>query len=230
MKWIFSIFVLIFFVGCSSLVVKPENILAYNNGIAIIQDKKTQSKIQFEIAQEIIGGFDNIPLIIYITIENLSDSNILFSTDNVSMFLNGKSITPYSFNNFISSNINISQALYDYGIEVTTKNTNIIDPFFNPSSYYAYPIPIFLNGGFVMAYRYYDYSFARANIYSVQSTQYNARQFLIAHYLRKNTLKKNDVKGGFILIPRSNLKEGNMIVNVKVGKDIHTLKINLQKR
>lgn len=216
------------FVGCSSLAVKPDGVLGYNNGIAIIQDTKTNSKVQFEVAQEVVGGFDDIPLILYISVENMSDNSLLFSTDNVSVLLNDKSLSPYTYDMIIRANVNIAQALYDYGIEVSTPNVNIVDPFFSSPAYYPYPVPVFFNGNFVMGYRYYDYSFARASVYSAQATQYNARKFLITHYLRKNTLNKNDVKGGFVLIPTNALQAGIMLVKVQVGKDIHTLKINLE--
>lgn len=223
--------ILLCFVGCSTLAVKPDRILSYNNGIAIIQDKQAKSKIQIEIAQEVIGGFERIPLIFYIVVENLHDNTLHFSPDNISFEIDNKHIKPYDFNAIAYSNLSVAQALYDYGIVPKLPNSAINDPFFSISAYHPYysmPIPFMIDGGFFMAYRFYDYSFARAN-YAAQLESYNARKFLIAHYLRKNTLNKNDVRGGFVLIPYSRLKVGDMYINVKVGEEKYRFLVKLLK-
>ncbi len=219
--------IILCYVGCSSLAVKPANIASYNNGIAIIQEKKAKSKIQVEIAQEIVGGFDRIPLVIYIAIENLHDEALLFSPANISFSINEESISAYDFYNLIRSNLNITQALYDYGIETTPPNNAINDPFFSATAYRPYPVPLWLDGTFFMGYRFYDYSFARASFYTNQTESYNARKFLIAHYLRKNTLHKHDVKGGFILIPYGSLRAGDMQIQVQVGQETYKFLVRL---
>lgn len=221
--------ILLCFVGCSSLIVKPDKIVSYNNGIAIIQDKRAGSKIQIEIAQEIIGGFDRTPLVIYIAVENLNDNTIYFSPENIFFDINNKDIKPYNFNALAYSSLSVANALYDYGIEPSSPNVTINDPFFSAAAYRPYPAPFIFDGGFFMAYRFYDYSFARAN-YAAQLESYNARKFLIAHYLRKNTLHKNDVRGGFVLIPYSCLKSGDMYINVEVGEDKYRFLVKLLKK
>lgn len=223
------VFILFCFFGCSSLIVKPDKIKSYNNGIAIIQDKKAKSKIQIEIAQEVIGGFERIPLIIYVVVENLLDETINFSPANIYFELNNKNIKPYNFNSIAYSNISIAQALYDYGIQSSSPNTAIIDPFFSATAYRYYPVPFMFDNGFFIAYRFYDYSFARAN-YATQLESYNARKFLIAHYLRKNTLHKNDVRGGFVLIPYNRLSAGDMYINVAIGEDTYRFLVKLIKK
>lgn len=217
---------LLCFISCTSLKVKPDKVVGYNNGIAVLQDKQLKSKIQIEIAQEVVGGFNNIPLIIYVVVENLQDDTIQFSPANISFKIGDKEIYPYDFYVTIRSNLNIGDALYEYGIETTPPNITISDPFFNSASYRLYSMPFMLDNGFFMAHRFYDYSFARAN-YMAQLESYNARKFLIANYLRKNTLHKNDVKGGFLLIPYSKLKLGDMYINVRVGDELYKFLVQL---
>lgn len=230
MRLVFLCCVSLCFMACSSLVVKPDKIASYNNGVAIMQDKQEKSKIQIEIAQETIGGFDNVPLIFYVALENLSDEILQFSTENISIVLNEKIIIkPYSFQALSRSNFSLSQALYDYGIETTPPNLRVSDPFFSMNAYHIYPMPFMFDNGFFMAYRFYDYSFARANFYNMQLESFNARKFLISHYLRKNTLRKNDVKGGFILIPYRNLKAGDMYIQVSAGSEIYRFLVKLSK-
>lgn len=229
MRLVFLCCVNLYVIACSSLVVKPDKITSYNNGVAIMQDKQEKSKIQLEIAQETIGGLDNVPLVLYVAIENLSDEILQFSTENISIILNEKIIKPYSFQALSRSNFSLSQALYDYGIEITPPNLKVSDPFFNMNAYHIYPMPFMFDNGFFMAYRFYDYSFARANFYNMQLESFNARKFLISHYLRKNTLRKNDVKGGFILIPYKSLKAGDMYIQVNAGSEIYRFLVKLSK-
>ena len=63
----------------------------------------------------------------------------------------------------------------------------------------------------------------------MQLESFNARKFLISHYLRKNTLRKNDVKGGFILLPYKNLKAGDMYIQVSAGSEIYRFLVKLSK-
>ncbi|MCI5786149.1 hypothetical protein [Helicobacter trogontum] len=229
MRFVFLCCMNLYFVACSSLTIKPDNIVSYNNGIAIMQDTKEKSKVQVEIAQEEIGGFDRIPLVFYITIENLSDDILQFSTENISIVLDGTTIKPYSFQALSRSSFSLSQALYDYGIEITPPNFKVNDPFFSMNAYHVYPMPFVFNDGFFMTYRFYDYSFSRANFYNMQLESFNARKFLISHYLRRNTLRKNDVKGGFVLIPYKNLRAGDMHIQVNVGSEAYDFLVKLSK-
>lgn len=212
------------FFGCSSLTIKLDNEVSYNNGIAIIHGEQEKSKIQLEIAQEVIGGFNQVPFVIYVMVENLEDRVIDFSPANISFEMNNKNVKPYDFSSLKYSSFSISQALYDYGIEPTSPNIPITDAFFSASAY-NYPIPF----GGLMVYGFYNYSFARAS-YITQLEAYNARKFLISHYLRKNTLRKNATAGGFMLIPYNYLKAGNMYIYVTVGEDKYRFLIKLLKK
>ncbi|WP_181882353.1 hypothetical protein [Helicobacter didelphidarum] len=216
-----------FFIGCSSLLVKPENIVGYNNGIAIIQEEKPTSKIQFEVAQEEIGGLNESPLLIYIIVENLTDTKISFDTTNIEADLNGKTLYPLSFQELRQSGFNFIQPLSDYGIEIESVKANVHDPYFSISAYRPFYYPLFFDRGFMFGYGFYDYSFSRANMLAQQQTEDKARKTLVGHYLRKNTLKKNSAKSGFIVFPYSQLSTGEFILKVQVKDEKHELKLQL---
>lgn len=217
-----------YFVGCSSLMVQPQHVKSYNNGIAIIQDAKQNSKIQFEVAQEEIGGFNNTPLLIYLVVENLQDKQIFFDINHIHITMNDVSLAPLTFEDIAHSNIDFSDALYDYGIDTQPPQTQIVDPFFSPAAYTPYFLPAPFFGTF--RYGFYDYSFSRANMYAMQQIQSKVRKILIANYLRKNTLLKNNPKSGFIAIPYNRLESGDLIMQVQVGEDKYELLLNLIKQ
>lgn len=223
---LYFLIILVTLSGCSSLSVKPQNIVSYNNGIAIIQSSKEKSKIQFEVAQNSIGGMENEPLLLYITAQNLSNKDISFDTDSISVQNNDKPLHALGFQELKYSNLNLSEALYAYGkeIEVDTDITTI-DPFFTPFYYSYYPLYFYRGYG----YRFYDYSFARASLQAERNAKLEkiAKQILIANYLRKNTLAQNDTKGGFIVIPYKKLESGVLLVSVQLGEDIHILTLSL---
>lgn len=215
--------------GCSSLAIKIPESASYTNGIAIMHSQKAKSKVQLEIAQEIVGGFNLIPFIIYIAAENLSEETIFFAPSNVSLYVGEKNIAFFESKHLRNITLNVTQALYDYSIEVTSPNNRMIyEPFFYPDAYRFYPVPFMLDSGFFLHYRFYDYSFARARYAQYNATN-NARMFLVAHYLRKNTLKKHDVKGGFLLVHPSVLKAGVLLIRVQIGEDIHEFSLYLSK-
>ncbi|RDU73424.1 hypothetical protein CQA66_01825 [Helicobacter aurati] len=214
------------FNGCTTLNVNPQNIVSYNNGIAIIQSNHTTSKMQFEIAQQQIGGIDNEPLLIYITGQNLTNEQLTFDTNNITVQNNNTSLHVLRFQELPKYNLNLSDALYAYGKDIEIDNIQITDPFFSSVSYFS-PFPLYFSRGF--GYRFYDYSFARVNIQAAQNAQLQrkAKQILIANYLRKNTLTQSDTKGGFIAIPYDRMQSGVLLIKVRLGSDIHTLQINL---
>lgn len=222
------IFVLVGFIGCSSLSVAPENITSYNNGIAIIQDSKQNSKIQFEVAQDDIGGLDSNPLLIYIITENLGENSVAFNITNVRGDMNGVEIQPLSFARLKNSDISVTTALSDFGIEVPSPNVRVSNAFFSPMAYYPFYYPFYYGGAF--GYGFYDYSFSRANMYAMQERERKGRRILMSHYLRQNTLKKNEPKGGFVLFPYSLLKAGDFILKVQVGGDEYKLNIKLDSK
>lgn len=224
----FYIFVLfgLLFSGCSKLIVKPEKVVSYNNGIAIIQDKTQNSKIQFEVAQDDIGGLDSNPLLVYIIVENLGENEIMFSDKDVRGEINGISVRPLNFKQLKNSDVSVTTALGDFGIEVPSPNVRVDNTFFSPLAYYPFYYPFYYGFG----YGFYDYSFSRANMYAMQERERRGRRILMAHYLRQNTLKKNEPKSGFVLFPYSLLKEGDFILYVRVGEDNYTLKIRLDSK
>ncbi|TLE00815.1 hypothetical protein LS73_003535 [Helicobacter muridarum] len=217
--------------GCGSLSVKPQNIASYNNGIAIIQSNQEESKIQFEVAQNFIGGIDNEPLLLYITVQNLSNKDISFDTDSITVQNNNKILHALEFQELQRYNLNLSEALYAYGKEIeidseTSIEIKVIDTFFKSQFYYPY-YPLYFYRGY--GYRFYDYSFARASLQAERNAilQRKAKQILIANYLRKNTLTKNDTKGGFVVIPYKKMESGVLLVRVQLGEDTHVLTVNL---
>lgn len=225
MRFITFIFA-IMLCGCSKLLVKPENISGYNNGIAILQEAKDKSKVQVEVAQDDIGGIDSNPLLIYIIAENNTESSVMFSSDNVYGELNGVQIKPLSFKTLKNSDISVTTPLSDYGIEVPSPNIRIDNTFFSPGAYFPYYYPGFYGFGF--RYGFYDYSFSRANMYAMQERERNGRRILLAHYLRQNTLKQNEPKNGFVLFPYSLLSAGKFILHIKIGDETYKFNINLE--
>ncbi|MWV61317.1 hypothetical protein DCO58_10240 [Helicobacter saguini] len=225
--YIFIVFAIVLS-GCSKLIVKPEKVGGYNNGIAIIKDKTQNSKIQFEIAQDDIGGMDNNPLLVYIIVENLTDGEVMFSDHDVSGDMNGVAVRPLSFKQLKNSDISVTSALGDFGIEVPSPNVRVENTFFSPAAYYPFYYPFYY--GFGYGYGFYDYSFSRANMYAIQERERRGRRILMAHYLRQNSLKKNEPKSGFVLFPYSLLKEGDFILHVRVGDDNYKLNVRLDSK
>lgn len=217
------------FVACSSLHVQPRNIMGYDNGIAILQSEKPNSKAQVEVAQERIGGSNYTPLLLYIVVENLNDNNILFSMKNITIHINNKIITPTPFESLSHTNINLTESLYDYGIEIKPSEKFAKDSFFNINTYRPLLYPIIIDNVLTFRYRFYNNSLSRANMYATYQADNKARKLLIAHYLRKNTLTQNNAKGGFILIPYQKLESGNLNLKIDIEKDQHEFKINLTK-
>ncbi|PAF42889.1 hypothetical protein [Helicobacter sp. 11S02629-2] len=223
---------IVFLTGCTSLVLQPSQISSYDNGIKIYQDSKPSSKIQLEVGQEKIGGFDTTPLVLFVTAES-KDTSSIFDVSNLYFYMNGKQVYPLNYDELKWANLNLSDAAYDYGIY--TKPADISTTLSPSDIYFSAPfyapfVPFGIYGlGF--NYGFYNYAIARSTLQAQlkQNAINQANALIYQNYLRKNTLLKDSAKGGFVLIPYSRLKAGTLKVEVKVGKDTYDTSIKLLK-
>ncbi|PAF50201.1 hypothetical protein BKH43_05555 [Helicobacter sp. 13S00401-1] len=222
----------VFLTGCTSLVLQPSQVSSYDNGIKIYQDSKPNSKIQLEVGQEKVGGFDTTPLVLYVTAESKNTPSI-FDLSNLSFYMNGKPIYPLSYDELRWANLNLSDAAYDYG--VYTKPARISTALTPSDIYFSAPFyaPFVPFGiyGFGFNYGFYNYAIARSTLQAQldQNAINKANALIYQNYLRKSTLLKDSAKGGFVLIPYKRLKAGTLKVTLKVGSDTYDTSIKLLK-
>ena len=231
MRFVVYIFLAFVLSACSSLQLKTSAPNSYNNGVAIFHDTKQNSKIQFEIAQEKLGGLSISPLLIYIMVENLNEKTIDFDIANINAKMNEKPIKPLTYKEVKNADLSLIESLSEYGIEVKTPPLRDLDsiafsPFFSPGVYYPF-FPFYPYGGF----GFFDYSFARSSAYAnavATAREREAKRVFIMQYLRRNTIAKNEAKGGFVLFPYHVLESGDFILQVKVGDDEYILRLKLE--
>lgn len=206
------------FISCSSLYIDSNEVTLYKSGVKIFQKQGESSKLQVELGQEKIN-YSN-PLIFFVAVENLKDENILFDIDNVNIINADKTLHPLRFNE-LSSNFSMQDNLYSFGLyskPIYENDSGYFSPFIYPypARFFYYPYGVFLD------YGYYNYSLGRAQVQR-QINDDSTRAIIFRNYLKKTTLIKKEAQGGFIAIPSSMLKDGNLELNIIVGMDVYKI-------
>lgn len=219
-----SFLAIVFFYGCASYNVLPQNITRYDKGVKILDSQKASSKVQIEVAQNTLGGFKDTPLVVYVGAEITSGNDVVFDTDNITVKEQNSALPVLTYEQLLTSKFDFTRILEDFGIPTPTPtviNNNIISPFF-----------YFGRGGF-LAYGPFFYPFLFDNSQNQQliQEQIQSRKIMGANYLRKTTLSiKSKAKGGFIAIDPKNIKPGVITLNVILDKDTHTFNLDITKK
>ncbi|PAF50200.1 hypothetical protein BKH43_05550 [Helicobacter sp. 13S00401-1] len=221
---------IVFLTGCVSLSLQPAKISSYDSGIKIYQDSKPTSKIQIELAQEKVGGFNTTPLVLYITAES-KDTQNTFDMSNISFYMNDKEVFPLTYSELKKESLDLSDVAYDYGIYIKPQSANKIMIANELHSGEPTYVPLRPHGIHAFSIKYAPNSYVASKQDLQARLNQNARAktnaLIYKSYLKKDTPYKGSIQGGFVLIPYKELKPGILRVIVKVGDDAYSTQIKL---
>lgn len=215
--------------GCSGyhITALPQDSLQreFDSGVEIFTSQTSQSLVRFEVAQHLIGGNNNIPLAIFIVAQMKKGDEVMFDMDCIWALQNGKQVEILDYEAAKQSNLNFGKAIESFGIFTPKEQTS--------SQSVLIPSPILIYRGHPGFFLYTPWVYsARDRLEQSERLEEKRRErsVILSSYLRKNTLKVgNPPRGGFIVIDPSELQSGVLELYVRVGTQIHTLKLMLEK-
>lgn len=224
------------FNACSTYKIRalPSDSLeqSFVDGIEVFVSQKPNSYVRFEIAQNSIGGFDDVPFVVYVVASILSKSgdgeSVVFDIANVSAVQDNKTVPILTPEQIKNSHLDFGKAIESFGI-ATSPN-----PYIAPSTTISPMYPILLYRGYPGFFAYDPWVFgARDRIEQNMRLEENRRlkSIILSSYLRKNTLKHSHApRGGFIAFDKGKLKVGVLEIRVKILDEIHSMRIQLDKK
>lgn len=215
--------------GCSSyhITAIPQDSLQreFDSGVEIFTSQTSQSLVRFEVAQNLVGESDNIPLAIFIVAQIKKGGQFVFDLDCIWALQNGKQVEILDYEMAKQSSLNFGKVIESFGIFTPKERTS------SQSVLISSPILIYRGHPRFFLYTPWVYS-ARDRLEQSERLEEKRRErsVILSSYLRKNTLKVgNPPRGGFIVIDPRELQSGVLELYVRVGTQIHTLKLMLEK-
>ncbi|MCE3037003.1 hypothetical protein LW135_04060 [Helicobacter sp. faydin-H20] len=210
MKKIFGILFFCLFYGCGSVYqIAPLQDFSFENGKKIIESNLKNSSVLLEIAQD---NYNTItPLLLKVLAK--SKNPILFDSNNITAYQEGKIFKVLDSHQILHSNINFTNSLRAFNIPIPPLPIN----YYYPNIFYS----PFFGFGFGRNYGISDDYF--------REIEYSG-SILFAHYLKKTTLKNNIFSGGFIAIVLQDAVEGKIYIKVQIGEEIHEVGFFLQSQ
>lgn len=222
MRFLLSIFMFLFFVGCAGFKVLPESKYEVNNGIYLMESKKDSSKVGIALAQD--DTRDQV-LALYVTIE--SNNKEIFNIDSINAkFQESKSnkaetIKIYTYNELRRKDIDFIDILQDFRIPTPTPNVN----YTQTRTFSA--VPFFYSTGFVGFMPFMGPTMVDdSNEIAYRTERRSAQKVFLLHYLRESNMGKTPI-GGFIALKKIK-KQGTLKVAVKIQNDEHIFYINIK--
>lgn len=209
--------------ACTTYKLEVSNVSLYNEGVQIVDSVKPKSKVRLEVGQKLVGTSSDIPLALFVSAMNLSESAVIFDKHSVSVSQQGRILRAFTDDELKKSNADFSSIIESYHL--------YIPPTPVPNQPVMTGVPLFYRGYMGGFYLYNEVYFSARERMRRQIELDDLRMrraVIVSSALQKNTLQpKAEPRGGFVIYPFSQLKAGELDVRVKVGDDEHYFMLKL---